>query len=302
MKKVFVALLLVLLTASMAYAKKNITIGYTFFSSQDVFQNNLKDKFVEAAKEKGVDVQVVDPAMNLDKQNEAINAFIKSGVNAIVCNPLDYEGSIAGVQAANEAGIPYVAVNTEVGGGGNSVYVGSRNYDSGVIEGEHMAKILPQNAKIVYLRGTEGLKHTIARRKGIQDALLDKRSDVKLLAEKTGNYDRAEGMQLMKEWIQAFPKIDGVIAANDQMALGALEALKGAGIDGVLIAGIDGTTEATQNVKNDTFAITVLQDVEAQATAALQAALDLIEGKKIDKEIIIPFKPIIKENVDQYLN
>lgn len=301
MKNGLVALLVVLMTASMAYAEKNITIGYTFFSSDDVFQNGLKDMFVKAAKEKGVDVRVFDPAMNIDKQNDAIKAFIESGVKAIVCNPLDYKGSIPGVEAANKAGIPYVAVNTKVGGG-DFVYVGSRNYDSGIIEGEHMAKVLPKNANIVYLSGTEGLNHTIDRRKGIQDALLDKRSDVKLLAEKTANYDRTEGLKVMQDWIQAFPKIDGVIAANDQMALGALEALTGAGIKGVLIAGIDGTTEAKQNVKNDTFAITVLQDAEAQASTALQAALDLIEGKKLDKEIIIPFKPITKENVDKYLN
>jgi inositol transport system substrate-binding protein len=179
--------------------------------------------------------------------------------------------------------------------------VGSLNYDAGVIEGEYMAKVLPKDAKIVYLRGTEGMDHTIARRKGVQDALLNKRSDVKLLAEQTAKYDRAEGMRVMEDWIQTYPKIDGVLSANDQMALGALEALKGAGMKGVFIAGIDGTDEAKQNVKNGTFAITVLQDAVGQATTGLKAAIDLIEGKKIEKRIIVPFKPITKENIDQYM-
>jgi inositol transport system substrate-binding protein len=164
-----------------------------------------------------------------------------------------------------------------------------------------MAKVLPKDAQIVYLRGTEGMDHTIARRKGVQEHLLDKRPDVKLLTEQTAKYDRAEGMRVMEDWIQTYPKIDGVLSANDQMALGALEALKGAGIKGVLIAGIDGTTEAKQCVKNGTFAITVLQDAVGQATTALQAAIDLIEGKKIEKRIIVPFKPITKENIDQYM-
>lgn len=300
MKKVFVAVLVIMMMASVAYAKK-LTIGYTFHSAQDVFQNILKNEFVKAAKEKGIKVRVIDPQLDIEKQMAAIETFITLGVDAIVCSPLDFQGAIPGVLAANKAGIPFVALNSEIGGKGDFVYVGSLNYDAGAIEGEYMAKVLPKGAKIVYLRGTEGMDHTIARRKGIQDALLDKRPDVKLLAEQTAKYDRAEGMRVMEDWIQTYPKIDGVLSANDQMALGALEALKGAGLKGVLIAGIDGTDEARQNVKNGTFAITVLQDAVGQARTGLKAALDLIEGKKIEKRIIVPFKPITKENIDQYM-
>lgn len=302
MKKFFAGILVVLLAAGMAYGgDKKVTIGYTFHSAQDVFQNLLKNEFVDAAKEKGVEVKVIDPLLDIERQTAAIETFITLGVDAIVCSPLDYEGAIPGVLSANKAGIPYVAVNAEIGGNGNFVYVGSLNYDAGLIEGEYMAKVLPKNAKILYLRGTEGMEHTLARRKGIQNALLDKRPDVKLLAEQSGNYDRAKGMMVMEDWIQSFPNIDGVIAANDQMALGALEALKGAGIKGTMIAGIDGTVEAKQCVKDHTFAITVLQDAKGQATTALQAALDLIAGKKVKKRIIIPFKPITQENVNKYM-
>ncbi len=310
MKKIVSGILLFLFTAGLVFAGggqekdskgEKITIGYTFFSAQDVFQNLLKNEFVAAAKEKGVDVKVIDPQLDLEKQNAAIETFISMNVDAIVCSPLDYEGAIPGVLAANKVGIPYVAVNCEVGGKGDFVYVGSLNYDAGIIQGEYMAKVLPKNAKIVYLRGTEGMEHTNARRKGVQDALLNKRPDVVLLAEQTAEYDRAKAMKVMEDWIQAFPKIDGVLAANDQMALGALEALKGAGIKGVMIAGIDGTTEAKQCVKDGTFAITVLQDAKGQATTALQTALDLIAGKKVEKRIIVPFKPITKENIDQYM-
>jgi inositol transport system substrate-binding protein len=300
MKKVLVAVLAVLMTASTVYAKK-ITIGYTFHSAQDVFQNLLKDEFVKAAEEKDIEVRVIDPQLDIEKQTAAVETFITLGVDVIVCSPLDFEGAIPQVKAANSAEIPYVAINSEVGGDGDFVYVGSLNYEAGVIEGEYMAEVLPKDAKILYLRGTEGMDHTVARRKGIQDALLDKRSDVKLLAEQTARYDRAEGMRVTEDWIQTYKDIDGIISANDQMALGALEALKGAGMKGVQIAGIDGTEEARQSVKNGTFAITVLQDAEGQATIALKAAIDLAEGKKIDKRIIVPFKPITKENIDQYM-
>lgn len=312
MKKIMIALLVLLLIGGTVFAageketaKKEITIGYTFHSAQDVFQNILKNEFVAAAEAAGVKVIVIDPLYDIERQAAAIENFITLGVDAIACSPLDAEGAIPGVLAANAAGIPYVAVNAEVAGDGDFVYVGSLNYDSGVIEGEHMAKVLPQNAKILYLRGTEGMEHTIARRQGIQDALLNVRPDITLLAEQTARYDRAEAMKVVEDWIQTFPQIDGIIAANDQMALGALEALRGAGIKagegGVLLAGIDGTDEAKQNVKNGTFAISVLQDAQGQATTAFQAAMDLINGKDIPKRIIVPFRPIIADNVDEYL-
>lgn len=302
MKRLLAGFLVVLLAAGMAYGgNKKLTIGYTFHSAQDVFQNLLKNEFVAAAKAKGIEVKVIDPLLDIERQAAAIETFITLGVDAIVCSPLDYEGAIPGVLSANGAGIPYVAINAEIGGNGDFVYVGSLNYEAGFIEGEYMAKVLPKNAKIVYLRGTEGMEHTVARRKGVQEALLDKRPDVKLLAEQTANFERSKGMRVMEDWIQSFPQIDGVLSANDQMALGAFEAFKGAGIKGTLIAGIDGTTEAKQQVQKGNFAITVLQDAKGQATTALQATLDLIDGKKVEKRILVPFKPITKENIDQYM-
>lgn len=302
MKRLLAGFLVVLLAAGMAYGgNKKLTIGYTFHSAQDVFQNLLKNEFVAAAKAKGIEVKVIDPLLDIERQAAAIETFITLGVDAIVCSPLDYEGAIPGVLSANGAGIPYVAINSEIGGNGEFVYVGSLNYEAGFIEGEYMAQVLPKNAKIVYLRGTEGMEHTVARRKGVQEALLDKRPDVKLLAEQTANFERSKGMRVMEDWIQSFPQIDGVLSANDQMALGAFEAFKGAGIKGTLIAGIDGTTEAKQQVQKGNFAITVLQDAKGQATTALQAALDLIDGKKVEKRIIVPFKPITKENIGQYM-
>ena len=261
----------------------------------------MKNEFVTAAEAKGIAVKVIDPILDIEKQVAAIETFISLGVDAIVCSPLDYTGAIPAVANANDAGIPFVALNAEIGGDGTFTYVGSLNYDAGVIEGEHFAKVLPQDAKIVYLRGTEGMDHTMARRKGIQDSLMDVRPDVELLAEQTAMYDRAEGMMVMEDWIQAFPQIDGVIAANDQMALGALEALKGAGIEGVLIGGIDGTTEARQNVKTGLFSITVLQDAAAQAQTSLETAIKLINGEKVEPRIIVPFKPITVENIDEFL-
>lgn len=306
LKKILVVVLTFFLTLSFfscSKAKKDdkIVLGYTFRSSQDVFQNLLKNEIVKAAEARGAEVKVIDPQFDIEKQLAAVEIFITQQVDLILCNALDYEGIIPAIKNANDAGIPFVAVGSSAGGG-DFVFVGSRHYDSGFIEGEYMAKVLPKNAKIVYLAGTPGMDHAVERRRGIQDALLNKRSDLKLLAEQAGNYDRALGMKIMEDWIQAFPHIDGVIAANDEMSLGALEALKAANrADTVLMAGIDGTTEAKQYVKKGMFAITVLQDAKAQAKAAIDAALDILAGKQVEKEIFVPYKAITKENIDEYM-
>lgn len=307
LKKILSLVLAFLLAASLCSGMgqeedDKIIVGYTFRSSQDVFQNFLKNELVKAFEAKGVEVKVIDPEFDLQKQLAAVDTFIAMEVDLIMCNSLDYEGIIPAIKNANDAGIPFVALGSKAGGNGDFVFVGSQNYDSGVIQGEYMAKVLPQNAKIVYLAGTLGMDHAIDRRRGIQDSLLDVRPDVELLAEQTGDYDRLMGMNIMEDWIQAFPQIDGVIAANDEMALGALEALKAANrADGVLIAGIDGTDEAKQYVKNGMFAITVLQDAEGQAKAAVDIALDILAGKEVEKEIFVPFKAITKDNIDEYL-
>jgi inositol transport system substrate-binding protein len=170
------------------------------------------------------------------------------------------------------------------------------------MQGEHAAKGLAQNANIVYMQGMPGYDHTTLRRQGFMDTLAKLRPDVKVLADNTANYDRAEGMKLMEDWIQAFPKIDGVICANDQMALGAIQALRAANrLNGTWIAGVDATDEAVKEVNDGNMALTLLQDATLEAQGAYDALKKLRAGGKIDKELIIPMAAITKENVAQYL-
>jgi len=307
MKKLVMAMLVAVLAIGGAFAEGQqddgkITVGYTFHSAQDVFQNQLKEEFVKAAEAKGWEVKVIDPLMDIEKQVAAVETFVSLGVDAIAISPLDYSGCIPVVKLANDAGIPLVTVNSRIDpAAGDFTYVGSDNYDAGKLEGEYMAKVLPQGAKIVYLQGIPGMDHSIKRHQAIMDTVIDVRPDVELIADQTANYDRAEGMMVMEDLIQAFPQIDAVIAANDQMALGALEALKGAGISGVMIGGIDGTTEAKQNVKDGTFTITVLQDKAGQAQAAVATIEKILNGETAPENVIVPFKPITKENIDEYM-
>jgi inositol transport system substrate-binding protein len=127
------------------------------------------------------------------------------------------------------------------------------------------------------------------------------RSDITIIAEQAANSERAKGMQVMEDWIQTFPKIDAVVSANDQMALGAMEALKGANrLKGVLIAGVDGNLEACQAIKSGEMALSVYQSAPALAKATYEAIKKIQQGSTL-KEIIVPHENIFIDNVDEYL-
>jgi inositol transport system substrate-binding protein len=123
-----------------------------------------------------------------------------------------------------------------------------------------------------------------------------------VLADKTANYDRAQGMALMEDWLQAFPKIDGVICANDQMALGAIQALKAANrLTGTYIAGVDCTDEMLQDIKAGIADVSILQSAPLEAQGAYEMLKKLRAGETLPDQDIIPQVAVSKDNVDQYL-
>ena len=124
--------------------------------------------------------------------------------------------------------------------GGDYVYCGSNDEDAGKLQAEYCIENLPENAKVLYMSGTLGMNHTTLRMNGFKDLLAAERPDVTIIAEQDGNYDRAKGMQITEDWIQSYDEFDAIVCANDQMALGAIEALKGARrLEGVQVLGVD---------------------------------------------------------------
>ena len=164
---------------------------------------------------------------------------------------------------------------------------------------KRQAKALPQGAKVLYLQGTPGLYHSMEREQGFM-AALKARKDVNVLSSLSGNYSRAEGMKITEDWVQRYPKFDAIVAANDQMALGALQALKTAGRKGVLISGIDGTADAKTAIKAGEMAQSVLQNGQAQAQGAFKVLTELKAGKAAPADVLVPFESITKDNVAKY--
>lgn len=288
--------------ATVAQAADKFVIGYTNLADTDVFTISRKTAFIEAIKaDPDVEVRFTDANLDISKQLDQIDNFVAQHVNAIMVVPVDFEGIVPGIEKANAAGIPVIALGIRAGGG-NYTFVGSDNYDAGKLQGEFMKEKLPKDAKIVYLQGTPGLTHSKERLAGFTDTALKARPDVTVLASLSADYDRAQGMKVTEDWIQSFPHFDAIIAANDQMALGALEALKTADrLQGVLISGVDGTVDALKAIKAGEMAQSIFQNAKGQAEAAFEVIEGLKAGQPAPKEKIVAFESITQDNVDNYL-
>jgi inositol transport system substrate-binding protein len=299
-------LVLVFLTAFAAgctksTSTKQITVGYANLADTDVFVMARKNAIIKETEGTDINLQFSDANNDIQRQLDQADTFIAQKVNILVLVPVDSTGVVPAIKKANDANIPVICLGIK-GGEGDFIFVGSQNYDAGHMQGELFAKLLPPDAKVLYLAGTAGLDHSRDRRIGFNEALQEAgRTDVTILADMDGDYVRDKGMKITEDWIQAFPQFDGIVAANDQMALGAVEALKTAGrLQSVLISGIDGTSEAVQAVKDGSMVQTVLQNAPGQAKSCYEVIQKIIKGETVEKEIFVPFESITKDNANQF--
>ncbi|MDR1617200.1 MAG: sugar ABC transporter substrate-binding protein [Syntrophomonadaceae bacterium] len=282
-------------------AENKFKIGFTNNDDANLFAKTQRDLFAATMKsDPTFEVVFTNGASDSQLQLDQIDNFIVQKVNAIVIRAVDYAGIVPGIEKANKANIPVISLGLDAGGG-DFIWIGSKNYEAGKMQGEWLVENLPANAKILYLSCVPGFTYSIERQEGLYDTLKT-RSDITILAEQTGNDQRIRGMQIMEDWLQSFPQFDAVVAANDEMILGAIEALKGANkLTSVITAGVDATNDACIAVKNGELTFTVFQNSPALVVAAYDVCKRLQNGERIEKEIIVPFELVTIENVDEYL-
>jgi inositol transport system substrate-binding protein len=277
-------------------------IGVSMLSLQSEFVVNVKDAMEEAAKEQGVRLIVNDAQREAVRQVQQIESFISQGVDAIILNPCEMEASSPAVRKAQEAGIPIINVNSETAAAPDG-FVGSRDEESAEIALEYIAQQLGGKGNIVVMHGYMGQAAQL-KRAAATKTVLAKYPDITILAEQTAEWDRAKAMSLMENWIQSYgSRIDAVFAQNDEMGMGALQALEQANLkDQVVVVSIDAIADALQAVKNGRLDATVYQNAKAQGEQAVQMALDFIHHKDSVQEssVFIPFQLVTEENVDEF--
>ncbi|WP_338835315.1 sugar ABC transporter substrate-binding protein [Neomoorella thermoacetica] len=291
-------------TKSTANKKKVVGVMMADISAQ--FQAHMADAMKAEAKkyENEIEFVFVDGKFDSNIQLAQAENFISQKVDAIIFIPGDKEGSKPIVDRIVQAGIPLIGVNTKVAEMEKlTTYVGSDTVKSGEILMQAIADMLGGKGNIVEIQGWYGHEPQIERHKGIQN-VLSKYPNIKVLAENTGKWTRAEGMAVMENWLKSDlkDKINAVVAHNDEMAIGALKAIEDAGmLDKIIVGGIDAEPEALNLLKQGKLKVTVFQDAIGQGKAAIECAVKAVKGEKLEKEYMIPYELVKQQYADQYL-
>ncbi|MFC7676220.1 substrate-binding domain-containing protein [Mycolicibacterium sp. GCM10028919] len=262
--------------------------------------------FITAGKEgmetyaKANDIELVWNSANNDVSTQAsqVDSLINQGVAAIIVVPVQADSLAPQVASAKAKNIPLLAVNAALDTPDLAGNVQPDDVAAGEQEMQMMADKLGGRGNIVVLQGPLGGSGEINRGKGI-DNVLAKYPDIKVLAKDTANWKRDEAVNKMKNWISSFgPQINGVVAQNDDMGLGALQALKEANRTDVPIVGIDGIEDGLNAVKSGEFIGTSLQNGTVELSAGLAVANALVKGEQVNTEPVYVMPAITKENVD----
>ena len=272
---------------------------YANYDDGDGFCAQIKDAFAAKAKADGIEVEFLDAKNDGNIQIDQLNEAIGRGAGAIILLAADGSSIVKTIEKANDAGIPIITVNRSVEGG-KVLRAYSDDVEAGRMQGEYMASHLPPNAKIVYLQGDETQSSAVGRWEGFKAACLDKRPDIRLLSFVDAGWSKAEALKTMMLWMNMFPEINGVVAGNDEMALGAIAALKGANrLNGCLVSAVDATPAGLAAVEAGEMAQTVKQDAKAQGEGALTLAEGFLKGNPPSGDLAIPFTSITADNLAQ---
>ncbi|MCY8233865.1 ribose ABC transporter substrate-binding protein RbsB [Priestia endophytica] len=270
---------------------EDIKIGLSVSTLNNPFFVSLKNGVVKEVKKQGMDVVIVDAQNDSAKQVNDVEDLLQQGVDVLLINPTDSAAISTAVQSANNIGIPVVTLDRSADKGKVETLVASDNVKGGEMAADYIVEKLGEGAKVAELEGTPGASATRERGKGFHN-VADQKLDV--VAKQSADFDRTKGLNVMENLLQGNSDIKAVFAHNDEMALGAIQAINSSGRD-VLVVGFDGNEDAVNAVKEGKLAATVAQQPELIGELAVKAASDVLKGKKVEKNIAAPLKLMTKE-------
>ena len=280
---------------------KALTIGVTF-PILDQFLQTVADGMQAKATEMGtVELNIVAAQEKTDVQLGQVENFISQKVDAIIVIPVDTDAAGPMTAKAQAAKIPLVYVNRRPSDLPKGVpYVGSDSLYAGTVEMESLAKLAGGKGNVVILQGDPANEAAVLRTKGCNDVVA-KNPGMKVTKTQAGNWYRDKGLSIMENWIQTGEQIDVVCANNDEMALGAIQALKNAKLlDKVFVGGVDATKDALAAMKAGELEVTVFQDAKGQGGGGVDAAYKLVKGETVPDLVDVPYQLVTPENMAKF--
>jgi ribose transport system substrate-binding protein len=271
----------------------SVTIGFSISTLNNPFFVTLKEGAEKAAKEAGAELIVVDAQDDSAKQLNDVEDLIQKKVDILLINPTDSHAVSSAVESANQAGIPVITVDREAEGGETVAHIASDNVSGGKMAGEYILEQLGGKGNIVELEGIPGTSAARDRGKGFHEAV-DGKPGVKVVASQPADFNRAKGLNVMENILQSHKDIQAVFAHNDEMALGALEAIKAAKKE-ILVVGFDAIEDAVKAVEKGDMAATIAQKPEEMGRIAAEVAVKAAKGEKVEKFYPVELELITKK-------
>ena len=283
-----------MLFAASSVQAKDFTIGLSLSTLNNPFFVTLKDGAVKEAEAAGIKLIVSDSQDNPATEAKNIEDLIVKKVDALLINPTDSSAIAPSVFKANKAGIPVFTVDRSAKQGEVVAHIASDNIAGGMLAAEFLAKQINYKGQVVELEGIAGSSAAIDRGKGFNQ-VISQHANIKVVAKQTANFNRAEGLRVFENILQAQPEIAGVFAHNDEMILGAVQAAQAAGRDkDIVFVGFDAVDDAVNAVKAGQLAATVAQQPAVIGQLGVKTAVEFLNGKSVKKDIPVPLSLVTK--------
>lgn len=280
-------------------AGKAKTIGLSISTLNNPFFVALRDGAQSAAQDAKAKLSVTDAQNDATKQANDIQSMITQKVDAILINPVDSDAIVPSVQAANAAKIPVIALDRGSNGGVLATTIASDSIAGGKVAADFLAQMVV-SGPVVEIQGLPGTSAARDRGTGFDTQIATKQA-IQVIAKQPAGFDRGQALNVMQNLLQSHADIKGVFAQNDEMALGAIQALVSKAGKQVIVVGFDGTPDGLAAVQNGTMTGTVAQQPKVLGSTGVQDALTVIGGGKVEAKKKVDVKLITKDNVVAFL-
>ncbi len=292
MKRTVLIVLLVVVLGAVSVNAQSYVVGLSVSTLNNPFFVDLKEGAEEAAAELGLTLIATDAQNDANRQLSSVEDLISRGVDILIINPVDSSAIVPAIRTANNAGIPVITVDRGADGGTVVSHVASDNVAGGRMAGEYIVELLGGKGTVVELEGIPGTSAARDRGEGF-NAAISEYKDIQVVAKQEAGFDRARGLSVMENILQAQPEIDAVFAHNDEMALGALTAIRVSGRD-ILVVGFDATDDAVKAVEEGRMAATVAQKPRDMGRISVEVALKYLEGESVDDYVPVELALVTK--------
>jgi len=279
---------------------KNYVVGVTIITAQHPFFVVFNRDLLAEGKAQGVDVRLMDPQMDVNKQISQIEDMIQQNVDLIMILPIDTKAVVPGIEKANAAGIPVMVVDRRSDGGNYIGYVSSDNVAIGRMAANYIATRLNGQGTIAVMEGETGAGPTVDRSQGF-DEVMSQYPGIEIVLRQSGSFLRDKGMSITENWLQTDKQIDAIFYENDAMAGGGVEAIAAAGKTGeIIVVGCDAQKDMFENIKAGKADATFVYPPQS-GKEGLKVALKYLKGEPFEPVTMLPTALVTDGNVDYWM-